>query len=104
MTEDSPDHHLPDSPAAESLVDRSIVRPDDFIRTNIVGTYTLLQLARERQARIVRFHHVSTDEVFGSLGEEGSFREDTAFAPRSPYAASKASADHLVRAWFHTEA
>lgn len=88
--------------AAESHVDRSIVRPDDFIRTNIVGTYTLLQLARERRDRIVRFHHVSTDEVFGSLGATGAFSETTPYSPNSPYSASKAASDHLVRAYHET--
>ena len=88
--------------AAESHVDRSIVRPDDFIRTNIVGTYTLLQLARERQERIVRLHHVSTDEVFGSLGASGAFSETTPYSPNSPYSASKAASDHLVRAYHET--
>ena len=88
--------------AAESHVDRSIVRPDDFIQTNIVGTYTLLQLARERMDRIKLFHHVSTDEVFGSLGATGYFVEETPYAPNSPYSASKASSDHLVRAYHET--
>ena len=88
--------------AAESHVDRSIVRPDDFIRTNINGTYNLLQLARERMDRIKRFHHVSTDEVFGSLGKTGYFTETTQYAPNSPYSASKASSDHLVRAYHET--
>jgi dTDP-glucose 4,6-dehydratase len=88
--------------AAESHVDRSIVRPDDFIQTNIVGTYTLLQLARERMDRITLFHHVSTDEVFGSLGATGFFVEDTPYSPNSPYSASKASSDHLVRAYHET--
>ena len=88
--------------AAESHVDRSIVKPDDFIRTNIVGTYTLLQLARERQERMVRFHHVSTDEVFGSLGASGAFSETTPYSPNSPYSASKAASDHLVRAYHET--
>ncbi|QFU15502.1 dTDP-glucose 4,6-dehydratase [Microvirga thermotolerans] len=95
--------------AAESHVDRSIDGPGDFVQTNIVGTYTLLQAAlgywrglpRERQAAF-RFHHISTDEVFGSLGEEGFFTEETAYDPRSPYSASKAASDHLVRAWHHT--
>jgi dTDP-glucose 4,6-dehydratase len=95
--------------AAESHVDRSIDGPGQFITTNIVGTSTLLdatldhwrQLPKERQ-HAFRFHHVSTDEVFGSLGDTGSFRETTAYAPTSPYAASKASADHLVNAWRHT--
>ena len=88
--------------AAESHVDRSIVRPDDFIQTNIIGTYTLLQLARERMPRIQRFHHVSTDEVFGSLGAEGFFTETTPYRPNSPYSASKAASDHLVRAFHET--
>lgn len=88
--------------AAESHVDRSIVRPDDFIQTNIHGTYTLLQLARERMDRIELFHHVSTDEVFGSLGETGLFTEETPYQPNSPYSASKAASDHLVRAYHHT--
>ncbi|MCE9613398.1 MAG: dTDP-glucose 4,6-dehydratase [Lentisphaerae bacterium] len=88
--------------AAESHVDRSIVRPDDFIQTNIIGTYNLLQLARERQERITLFHHVSTDEVFGSLGDTGFFTENTPYQPNSPYSASKASSDHLVRAYHHT--
>ena len=88
--------------AAESHVDRSIVRPDDFIHTNILGTYTLLQLARERMPRIRRFHHVSTDEVFGSLGAQGYFTEATAYSPNSPYSASKAASDHLVRAFHAT--
>lgn len=88
--------------AAESHVDRSIVRPDDFIQTNIIGTYTLLQLVRERMPRIKRFHHVSTDEVFGSLGAEGFFTETTPYSPNSPYSASKAASDHLVRAFHAT--
>jgi len=95
--------------AAESHVDRSISGPADFIRTNIVGTYTLLEAAREywsgldaeRKAQF-RFHHISTDEVYGSLGENGFFTEETAYEPNSPYSASKASSDHLVRAWHHT--
>jgi dTDP-glucose 4,6-dehydratase len=95
--------------AAESHVDRSIDAPGDFIRTNITGTFELLEATRgylaeaapgEREA--FRFLHVSTDEVFGSLGETGLFREDTPYAPNSPYSASKASADHLVRAWGET--
>jgi len=90
--------------AAESHVDRSIHGPGDFIRTNILGTYTLLQAARVvwGERRDVLFHHVSTDEVFGSLGDSGKFTETTAYDPRSPYSASKASSDHLVRAWYHT--
>jgi dTDP-glucose 4,6-dehydratase len=95
--------------AAETHVDRSIDGPAAFIETNIVGTFTLLEASvallrgrpdAERQA--FRFLHVSTDEVYGSLGREGLFREDTAYAPNSPYAASKAAADHLVRAYQHT--
>lgn len=95
--------------AAESHVDRSIDGPGEFIRTNIVGTYTLLQAARAYFERLAgaarerfRFLHVSTDEVFGSLGPEGRFSEATAYDPRSPYSASKAASDHLVRAWGHT--
>jgi len=95
--------------AAESHVDRSIDGPGDFISTNIVGTYTLLEEALRywrgldaSAARRFRFHHISTDEVFGTLGEDGLFREDTPYQPNSPYSASKAASDHLVRAWFHT--
>ncbi len=88
--------------AAESHVDRSIVRPDDFIQTNIIGTYNLLQVSRERADRVKLFHHVSTDEVFGSLGETGFFTEETPYSPNSPYSASKASSDHLVRAYHET--
>jgi dTDP-glucose 4,6-dehydratase len=88
--------------AAESHVDRSISGPAPFIHTNILGTYVLLEQARARQDQIVRFHHVSTDEVFGSLGEEGYFTEQTAYQPSSPYSASKASSDHLVRAYHVT--
>ena len=95
--------------AAESHVDRSIDGPSDFIETNIVGTFNLLQAARfyyeglpEEKKIIFRFHHVSTDEVYGSLDDEGFFTEETAYAPNSPYSASKASSDHLVRAWHHT--
>lgn len=95
--------------AAESHVDRSIDGPAAFIETNIVGTYTLLEAARTYwQALNVadqdafRFQHISTDEVYGSLGAEGLFTEETAYDPRSPYSASKASSDHLVRAWYHT--
>lgn len=88
--------------AAESHVDRSIVEPDAFITTNIVGTFTLLELARRRADRIRRFHHVSTDEVFGSLGDQGYFTEDTPYRPNSPYSASKAGSDHLVRAYHAT--
>ncbi len=95
--------------AAESHVDRSIDGPAEFIETNIVGTSTLLEAARqywdglegaEREA--FRFHHVSTDEVYGSLGPEGLFTEETPYSPNSPYSASKASSDHLVRAWHET--
>jgi dTDP-glucose 4,6-dehydratase len=95
--------------AAESHVDRSIDGPGDFIQTNVVGTFTLLQTALgywralpDERKKGFRFHHISTDEVFGSLGDEGQFCETTAYDPRSPYSASKASSDHLVRAWHHT--
>ncbi len=88
--------------AAESHVDRSIVGSDAFIRTNIEGTYRLLEAARARGSRLRRFHHVSTDEVFGSLGPDGYFTEDTPYRPNSPYSASKAASDHLVRAWHAT--
>ncbi|MGI5869083.1 MAG: dTDP-glucose 4,6-dehydratase [Kiritimatiellia bacterium] len=88
--------------AAESHVDRSIVAPDDFIQTNIVGTFNLLQAAKERQDRMVVFHHVSTDEVFGSLGDTGFFMETTPYDPHSPYSASKAASDHIVRAYHDT--
>lgn len=90
--------------AAESHVDRSISGPDEFLRTNILGTYTLLQAAKKvwGERTDVRFHHVSTDEVYGSLGDSGSFLETDAYDPRSPYSASKASSDHLVKAWYHT--
>ena len=95
--------------AAESHVDRSIDGPDTFIQTNIVGTYAMLEavrgywgtLAAQEQADF-RFHHISTDEVYGSLGAEGLFTEKTPYDPRSPYSASKASSDHLVMAWHHT--
>jgi dTDP-glucose 4,6-dehydratase len=89
--------------AAESHVDRSIEGPMDFVMTNVVGTVNLLQAARESwQEGEHVFHHVSTDEVYGSLGEEGFFTEQTAFDPRSPYSASKASSDHFVSAYWHT--
>jgi dTDP-glucose 4,6-dehydratase len=95
--------------AAESHVDRSIDGPDDFIQTNLVGTFTLLQAARnywdnlpEKQQTDFRFIHVSTDEVFGSLGDTGAFTETTPYSPNSPYSASKAGSDHLARAWHHT--
>jgi dTDP-glucose 4,6-dehydratase len=90
--------------AAESHVDRSIHGPKAFIQTNILGTFTLLEAARARwEAREdVVFHHVSTDEVFGSLGESGFFTESTAYDPKSPYSASKASSDHIARAMHHT--
>ncbi|WP_299658251.1 dTDP-glucose 4,6-dehydratase [uncultured Tateyamaria sp.] len=102
--------HAPDAImhlAAESHVDRSIDGPAAFIETNITGTYTLLEAARSQwqaQGRpgTFRFHHISTDEVFGSLGETGLFTEDTPYDPRSPYSASKAASDHLVRAWHET--
>ena len=90
--------------AAESHVDRSIEGPEAFIQTNIIGTYNLLQAARKQwqEGEIGLFHHVSTDEVYGSLDETGFFFEDTPYDPRSPYSASKASSDHLVSAWSHT--
>ena len=88
--------------AAESHVDRSINSPGEFIQSNIIGTYNLLEEARARQDKIVRFHHISTDEVFGTLGEEGLFTETTSYKPNSPYSASKASSDHLVRAYNET--
>jgi len=88
--------------AAESHVDRSIVGPDAFIQTNILGTFNLLEQARLRRDRLALFHHVSTDEVYGSLGPEGHFRETTPYRPNSPYSASKAGSDHLVRAYHHT--
>lgn len=104
--------HQPDAIvhlAAESHVDRSIHGPADFIQTNLIGTFTLLEAAREYFQTLdagrrgsFRFHHISTDEVFGSLGPEGLFTEETPCAPNSPYSASKAGSDHLVRAWHHT--
>ncbi len=95
--------------AAETHVDRSIDRADDFIHTNLVGTFALLEAARaywsdlggEAKARF-RFHHISTDEVFGSLGPAGRFTEETPYRPNNPYSASKAGADHLARAWHKT--
>ena len=90
--------------AAESHVDRSIEGPMDFVMTNVVGTVNLLQAAKDSWSKDGDhiFHHVSTDEVYGSLGEEGLFEEVTAYDPRSPYSASKASSDHFVRAFYHT--
>ena len=91
--------------AAESHVDRSISDPLAFVNTNVIGTVVLLQAAREfwkEKNRPSRFYHVSTDEVYGSLGEEGHFKESSPYDPRSPYSASKASSDHFVRAWHHT--
>ncbi|MCX7635547.1 MAG: dTDP-glucose 4,6-dehydratase [Syntrophales bacterium] len=88
--------------AAESHVDRSIKRPDSFIQSNIVGTFVLLEAARARGEAFQLFHHVSTDEVYGSLGPEGYFTEETPYRPNSPYSASKAASDHLVRAYHHT--
>ncbi len=95
--------------AAESHVDRSIDEPDAFVKTNVMGTFNLLTAASnyfnkadaETRSRF-RFHHISTDEVFGSLGEDGLFTETTPYSPNSPYSASKASSDHLVRAWYQT--
>jgi len=102
--------HAPDAVmhlAAESHVDRSIDGPGDFIDTNITGTFNLLEAARTYwnhtgQPETFRFHHISTDEVFGSLGVDGQFTETTPYDPRSPYSASKAASDHLVRAWHET--
>ncbi len=95
--------------AAESHVDNSIAAPSEFIQTNIIGTYTLLEAARQHHKNLsreqknnFRFVYVSTDEVYGSLGETGKFSEQSAIEPNSPYSASKASGDLLVRAWFHT--
>lgn len=104
------EEHRPDAVmhlAAESHVDRSIDGPAAFIETNIVGTFVLLQAALKYwisagRPEGFRFHHISTDEVFGSLGSEGKFTEETPYDPRSPYSASKASSDHLVRAWHET--
>ena len=106
------EEHRPDAVlhlAAESHVDRSIDGPGDFIRTNLVGTFTLLEAARRHwlgleaaERERFRFVHVSTDEVFGSLGADGHFTEATPYAPNSPYSASKAGSDHLARAWHHT--
>ena len=102
--------HSPDAVmhlAAESHVDRSIDGPADFIDTNITGTFNMLEAARSHWTHAgkpgtFRFHHISTDEVFGSLGPTGQFTEDTPYDPRSPYSASKAASDHLVRAWAET--
>jgi dTDP-glucose 4,6-dehydratase len=102
--------HQPDAVmhlAAESHVDRSIDGPQAFIETNVMGTYNMLQAARHYwegcgKPKAFRFHHISTDEVFGSLGATGQFTEETPYDPRSPYSASKASSDHLVRAWAET--
>jgi dTDP-glucose 4,6-dehydratase len=95
--------------AAESHVDRSIDGPGEFIQTNIVGTYELLDAAKSYyhslssdKKSVFRFHHISTDEVYGDLGETGLFTEDTPYEPSSPYSASKAASDHLVRAWYRT--
>ena len=90
--------------AAESHVDRSILGPETFIRTNVLGTFTLLDVARKAWGNRddVLFHHISTDEVYGSLGDTGYFVETTPYDPRSPYSASKASSDHLVKAYHHT--
>ncbi|MEM6891320.1 MAG: dTDP-glucose 4,6-dehydratase [Pseudomonadota bacterium] len=104
------DIHAPDAVmhlAAESHVDRSIDDPGMFIETNVTGTYTLLEAARTYwngagRPDTFRFHHISTDEVFGSLGPTGLFTEETPYDPRSPYSASKAASDHLVRAWYET--
>lgn len=104
--------HQPDAVmhlAAESHVDRSIDGPAEFLQTNIIGTFNLLDVSRsyweslpDERKQLFRFHHVSTDEVYGDLGETGYFTEETAYEPSSPYSASKASSDHLVRAWNRT--
>jgi dTDP-glucose 4,6-dehydratase len=106
------DQYQPDAVmhlAAESHVDRSIDGPADFVQTNLVGTYILLEAARKHwlkldddKATAFRFHHISTDEVYGTLGDSGLFTEQTAYQPNSPYSATKAGSDHLVRAWHHT--
>ncbi len=98
--------------AAESHVDNSILKPTDFINTNILGTFNLVDIAKnhwmkapnspKKQYKNARFHHISTDEVYGTLGEEGLFSEHTPYAPNSPYSASKASSDFIVRSYFHT--
>ncbi len=95
--------------AAESHVDRSIAGPSEFIKSNIIGTFNLLEASKVHYEKLsykrknhFRFHHISTDEVFGTLGEYGKFNEDTKYDPRSPYSASKASSDHLVNSWHHT--
>jgi dTDP-glucose 4,6-dehydratase len=110
--EDAFRRHRPDAImhlAAESHVDRSIGAPRPFVDTNVFGTYTLLEVARAYYdgldgtgRRRFRFHHISTDEVYGSLGADGLFREDSPYRPNSPYSATKAASDHLVRAWQHT--
>ena len=104
------DLHRPDAVmhlAAESHVDRSIDAPADFIETNVTGTFNMLEASRRHWLALgkpdnFRFHHISTDEVFGTLGDTGQFTEDTPYAPNSPYSASKAASDHLVRAWHET--
>ena len=95
--------------AAESHVDRSIEDPDAFIQTNIVGTYNLLDISlnyflslSDNEKKVFRFHHISTDEVFGDLEDGDYFTEETPYSPSSPYSATKASSDHLVRAWHRT--
>ena len=95
--------------AAETQVDRSIDNPDEFVHSNVIGTYNLLEASRKyfyklsnEQKQFFRLHHISTDEVFGSLGKTGKFSENTPYSPRSPYSASKAASDHFVNAWFHT--
>ncbi len=95
--------------AAESSVDKSLILPNNFIKSNIIGTFNLLEASREHWCKMpkekqitFKFHHISTDEVFGSLGKNGEFDENSNFDPRSPYSASKASSDHLVSSWFHS--
>ena len=112
LVEDLLKRHQPDAVmhlAAETHVDRSIDEAETFIQSNVIGTFTLLEAARHYQRQLegvkksgFRFLHVSTDEVYGSLGPQGLFHEDTPYAPRSPYSASKAANDHLVRAWHNT--
>ncbi|MCH6578928.1 MAG: GDP-mannose 4,6-dehydratase, partial [Nitrospinae bacterium] len=112
LVKDLMDRHRPSAVinfAAESHVDRSIDSPGEFIQTNVVGTFELLEAFRnyhaaspDKDRASLRFLHVSTDEVYGSLGAEGYFTEETPYAPSSPYSASKAGADHLVRAYHHT--
>ena len=112
LTKGAIEHIKPDiifNFAAESHVDRSIENPYSFLSSNVIGTFNLLESVRDyyekisnTKKEIFRFHHISTDEVFGTLGEEGLFSEKSQYSPRSPYSATKASSDHLVNSWFHT--